>query len=118
VTLTATAAVGSSFAGWSGGGCSGTGGCTVKLDADTSVTATFAPAAQTTPRCIVPNVKGKRLKPAKKAIKLAHCSVGKVTKAFSATVKRGHVIAQKPRAGKKLAPGAKVRLRVSKGKKS
>ena len=28
-TLTATAAAGSSFAGWTGGGCSGTGTCTV-----------------------------------------------------------------------------------------
>ncbi len=29
------------FAGWSGGGCSGTGTCTVPLNADASVTATF-----------------------------------------------------------------------------
>ena len=31
VTLTATPASGSTFAGWSGGGCSGTGTCTVTL---------------------------------------------------------------------------------------
>jgi hypothetical protein len=41
VTLTATAAVGSVFAGWSGGGCSGTGNCTVTMNAATQVTATF-----------------------------------------------------------------------------
>jgi hypothetical protein len=41
VTLTATPAAGSRFAGWSGGGCSGTDTCQVTLDADTSVTATF-----------------------------------------------------------------------------
>jgi len=41
VTLGASADSGSSFAGWSGGGCSGTGGCTVAIGADTSVTATF-----------------------------------------------------------------------------
>jgi hypothetical protein len=41
VTLTATAATGSTFTGWSGGGCSGTGTCEVTLNADTSVTATF-----------------------------------------------------------------------------
>ena len=41
VTLTAAAAVGSTFAGWSGGGCSGTGTCTVTLAAATAVTATF-----------------------------------------------------------------------------
>jgi hypothetical protein len=42
VTLTATADSGSSFAGWSGGGCSGTGTCQVTLTAATSVTASFA----------------------------------------------------------------------------
>ena len=41
VTLTATAAMGSSFAGWSGGGCSGTGSCIVTVGAATAVTATF-----------------------------------------------------------------------------
>jgi len=41
VTLTAFPQVGSTFAGWSGGGCSGTGPCTVTMNADTSVTATF-----------------------------------------------------------------------------
>jgi len=41
VTLTAQADPGSSFGGWSGGGCSGTGTCIVTLSADTTVTATF-----------------------------------------------------------------------------
>ena len=41
VTLTATAASGSTFAGWSGGGCSGTGNCSVTMDANKTVTATF-----------------------------------------------------------------------------
>jgi hypothetical protein len=41
VTLTATAAAGSVFGGWSGGGCSGTGACTVSMTASRSVTATF-----------------------------------------------------------------------------
>ncbi|SJZ88804.1 hypothetical protein SAMN02745119_01915 [Trichlorobacter thiogenes] len=42
VVLTATADSGSIFTGWSGGGCSGTGTCTVTLSNDTAVTATFA----------------------------------------------------------------------------
>jgi len=42
VTLTAAPASGSSFAGWSGGGCSGTGTCSVTMNAATTVTATFA----------------------------------------------------------------------------
>ena len=43
VTLTATpnAVDGSTFAGWSGGGCTGTDTCTVSLTADVNVTATF-----------------------------------------------------------------------------
>lgn len=51
-TLTATAASGSTFAGWSGGGCSGTAPCTVALNANATVTATFntsSPAAAPVP---------------------------------------------------------------------
>ena len=42
VTLTATPTTGSTFVGWSGGGCSGTGTCTVTLNQAQNVTATFA----------------------------------------------------------------------------
>jgi subtilisin family serine protease len=48
VTLTATPATGSSFAGWSGGGCSGTSTCVVTLNESTSVTATFMRIPDTT----------------------------------------------------------------------
>ncbi len=49
VVLTAKTATGSAFAGWPGGGCSGTSTCTVVLQANTTVTATFVvpPAAPT-----------------------------------------------------------------------
>jgi hypothetical protein len=47
VTLTATAAAGSTFTGWSGGGCSGTGTCVVTLNSDTTVTASFTVAQRT-----------------------------------------------------------------------
>ncbi len=42
VNLTATPAVGSLFTGWSGGACSGTGVCSITLNANTTVTANFA----------------------------------------------------------------------------
>ena len=45
VTLTANPAAGSTFAGWSGGGCNGTGACTVNGSGVTSVTATFTSTA-------------------------------------------------------------------------
>jgi Tol biopolymer transport system component len=48
IVLTADPNPGSTFAGWSGGGCSGTGTCTVTLDADKNVTATFDGAEQRT----------------------------------------------------------------------
>jgi uncharacterized protein DUF1566/List-Bact-rpt repeat protein len=42
VTLTATADTGSTFTGWSGSGCSGTGDCTVSMTANQAVTASFS----------------------------------------------------------------------------
>lgn len=42
VTLDATPASGSTFASWSGAGCSGTGSCVVTMDTAKSVTATFS----------------------------------------------------------------------------
>lgn len=41
VTLMAIPSSGSSFAGWSGGGCSGTGACTVTLNTELSIIAVF-----------------------------------------------------------------------------
>ena len=41
VTLTASADAGSTFTGWSGGGCSGTGPCAITLSSGTTITASF-----------------------------------------------------------------------------
>ncbi|MEP7060303.1 MAG: hypothetical protein ABI828_06185, partial [Actinomycetota bacterium] len=41
LTLTATADAGSTFRGWSGGGCFGMGACTLTVDSARSLTATF-----------------------------------------------------------------------------
>ncbi len=47
IILNATAATGSTFTGWSGGICSGTGACTVQLTAAQTITATFRHSAAT-----------------------------------------------------------------------
>jgi beta-lactam-binding protein with PASTA domain len=112
VTLTASAG----FTGWSGGGCLGTGSCTVVLNTDTAVTAFFSHSPLPAPKCVVPKVKGKTLAAAKRAIKSRHCSVGKIKRASSRKVKKGHVISQKPRPGSRLKRGAKVNLVVSRGR--
>jgi hypothetical protein len=98
VTLTAVPAAGSSFAGWSGGGCSGTGACVVALDEARSVAAEFAvvpveppavlapptipltPATTTVPAptCKVPKVKDLTATAAKKKLRKAGCK-GKIT---------------------------------------
>ena len=49
VTLTAVPTSGSTFNGWSGGGCSGTSPCTVTMDQARTVTASFALIPQTPP---------------------------------------------------------------------
>jgi hypothetical protein len=111
VALTAVASARSKFAGWSGD-CSGTGSCTLTMSANRAVIATFKVL------CVVPKVKGKKFRAAKRSIRQAHCSLGKVTRAFSKSVKKGRVISQKPKPGKRLAAGFGIKLTVSKGKKA
>jgi hypothetical protein len=115
VTLTAAAAAGSTFAGWSGAGCSGTGSCVVTVNSAETVTGTFSKVS-TVKACIVPKVVGKTLGAAKRAIKAHNCRIGKIKHAFSTKVKKGHVVSQKPKPNRRLRPGAKVNLVVSKGK--
>jgi hypothetical protein len=110
VTLNATAAGGSTFNGWSGD-CSGRATCTLAMEGARSATARFDVV------CIVPDVRKKTLAAATMAIRRGHCSMGKVRGVYSATVKKGRVISQRPDPGARLANGAKVNLVVSKGKR-
>jgi uncharacterized delta-60 repeat protein len=66
--------------------------------------------------CVVPNVRGGLLRAAKRKIARGHCSVGHVRAVASVTVKKKHVVAQRPRAGNRLAEGAHVDLVVSRGR--
>src|SRR5438309_1402986 len=66
--------------------------------------------------CVIPNVKGKPLAAAKKAITKAQCAVGRVRKAASKKVRARKVISQSPAPGKHEKKGFKVNLVVSRGK--
>lgn len=60
--------------------------------------------------CKVPQLKGKKLKAAKKKIRKADCKLGKIKKLHGATPKTGKVSKQNPKPGKLLAPGAKIKI--------
>jgi hypothetical protein len=59
--------------------------------------------------CVVPKLKGKTLRNARKALKQADCQLGRV-KPKGQT--RGHVKTQSPNAGGVLAPGSKVQVKL------
>jgi uncharacterized delta-60 repeat protein len=67
-------------------------------------------------RCRVPNVRRKTLRAARRSITRARCTVGRVTRKPSGSVKKGRVTAQRPRAGRVVPAGAKVRLVISRGR--
>jgi hypothetical protein len=115
VTLSATAGPGSTFTGWSGAGCSGTGACVVTIEADTSVSAGFD-AIPTPATCTVPNLKGKTLGQARSMLSAADCALGKVTKPKA---RKGHklgklvVKSSSPPAGSSLPAGGQVNVRLA-----
>lgn len=97
-TLAATASTGS-FTGWSGGGCSGTSACKPDLSGgNTTVAAKFD-------ACVVPKLKGKRLKKAKKRLRRSECRLGKVKNKGAGKVKK-----QKPKPGTVLPVDSKVKV--------
>jgi hypothetical protein len=118
VSLTATPDGHSTFSGWSGA-CSGSGQCSVTMDAAKTAVANFNQVLTPPPAvsCVVPKVKGKPLATAKKRIVAAHCGIGKITTARSKTVAKGRVISQSPKPGTRLRAGSKVKLVVSRGKR-
>jgi PASTA domain/IPT/TIG domain len=60
------------------------------------------------PKCVVPNLRGRKLKAAKKRAGRAGCKIGKVRALKGATVKTGEVVRQKPKAGTAVPAGTKV----------
>jgi List-Bact-rpt repeat protein/PASTA domain-containing protein len=127
VTLTATPSAGSVFTGW-GDGCAAAAQnaqCTVTMNADTAVSATFDPAPVTTPTppapplpapevCVVPRVVGMTLTAAKLRLTHALCTAGTISRRNAKRTQVGHVVAQHPAAGEYLAAHGKVALVIGK----
>jgi subtilisin family serine protease len=67
------------------------------------------------PPCVVPNVIGARLATAKARIKARHCRVGKVGYIRSTKKRKGKVVVESPKPGKRLGSNAKVNLWLGKG---
>jgi beta-lactam-binding protein with PASTA domain len=62
-------------------------------------------------------VKRKTLGQARRLLLARKCRLGKVTRAYSAKVPRGRVIAQSRRPARVLAPGTRVNVVVSRGRR-
>jgi len=104
-----------------GGGTTGGGqGTTQTPTSGGGQTPTGSTPNAAAPRCVVPKLKGKSFKTrkAKKKVKTrlkkSGCRLGKVKKVKSKK-RKGTVLRQSPRAGKKLTKGARVKLIVSRG---
>jgi len=103
VSLTAVADVGSTFTGWSGGGCSGTADCEVTISAAVTVTATF-----TAPDSLVTFADPVRLVDTRRGLQGALESVDEATPISAGTVRRYQI------AGTAGVPaGATVALNVT-----
>jgi hypothetical protein len=83
------------------------------------LTIVYAPPAPPPPpppvKCKVPRTKGMKLPAAERALRRAHCRVGKIKHVHSKKIADGRVMGTTPRAGRRLAAGAKIQLSVSKG---
>ena len=77
---------------------------------------TQAPPPPTRPSCLVPSVTGKLLATARRLIVGRHCALGTVTYRKSNRARKGIVLAQRPKAGVRLANDARVSLTVSRGR--
>jgi subtilisin family serine protease len=68
-------------------------------------------------RCVVPNVKGKTLRTARTVLTRRRCRLGRVTRAYSARVRRGKIVRQSRRPGARLPRGTRVNVVVSRGRR-
>ena len=67
--------------------------------------------------CVVPNVIGKRVAIATRAIARRHCRVGGIGRVWSLRIARGRIISESPKPGRRLGNQARVNLLVSRGRR-
>jgi Carboxypeptidase regulatory-like domain/PASTA domain len=78
----------------------------------------FGPSTTPAPvkqQCTVPALKKKTVAAARRLLSRARCKRGQSTRRYSRTVKRGRIVASKPKTGTVLPPRSKVDLVISKG---
>jgi alpha-tubulin suppressor-like RCC1 family protein len=100
----------------------GAGSCTVTALQPGDANYNAAPEVQRTfaitrPPCRVPNVVGKRIASARRAIARRHCRTGKVGYAYSRKRKKGVVVVQSHLPGKVLPARSRINLVVSRGRR-
>jgi subtilisin family serine protease len=69
------------------------------------------------PVCTVPRLRGLTLIGAKRALIKKGCALGRISRSHSRRVRRGRIVAQRPRPGLRLRRGAKVAVELSRGRR-
>lgn len=69
------------------------------------------------PRCVVPNVRGKSVAQARRMLRARRCALGRVTRAYSKSVRMGRIIRQNRRPSARLPRGTRVNVVVSRGRR-
>ena len=100
--------------GGAGGGTGGTGGGTTGTGNTVGGGTSGGGTATAPKKCVVPKLKGKKLRKAKQLLGKANCATGKITRKKATKAKRGKVLSTKPRAGANGPKGIKVKLVVGK----
>lgn len=78
--------------------------------------AASAPTAIVPYQCVVPNLKRKTVRAARRSLASRHCRLGPVRRRYSSRVGRGRIISQRPRAGRELVDRGQVSVLVSRGR--
>jgi hypothetical protein len=88
------------------------------LSATAPVVVVGAPAILPPPvKCVVPRLRGKTLLGARRALRLRHCTLGHVGRAYSRRIRRGRILSQSASAGAHRPRGAKVGVVISRGRR-